>query len=224
MSDPLRLAFEIFEIVWINILLSGDNALLIAMACRGLPPQRRRWGVFLGALGGVLLRIGFTLIVMQLLDIPILKIVGGLMLVGVAVKLPNEKHGDDEVDAKPDLFGAVIAIILADAVMSLDNVVAIAAAAHGSLQLIAFGLALSAPIVMFGADFLLKLLDRFPVLVWAGAGVLGCVGGDLAATDPFFARLGPVPPRFETVMAAGGCILVLIAAAGLRLSRRKADA
>lgn len=219
MSDHLQLIFEIFEIVWINVLLSGDNALLIAMACRGLPAERRRLGVFLGALGGVLLRIGFTLIVMRLLAIPLLKIVGGLMLIGVAIRLPNEKHGEDAVEAKPDLLGAVTAIILADAVMSLDNVVAIAAAAHGSLALIAFGLALSAPIVMFGADFLLKILERFPILVWAGAGVLGWVGGDLAATDPIFARSGAAPARFETILAAAGAAVVLLAAAGLRRAR-----
>ncbi len=172
MSGNLALAWEVFEIVWINILLSGDNAILIALACRRLPEERRRWGVLLGSLGGVALRIGFTLAIVQLLHVPLLKTAGALLLLYVAIRLPHGDHDREDVEAKPNLLGAVMSIIVADAVMSLDNVLAIAAAAHGSMQLIVFGLALSAPLVMFGAGVLLKLLDRFPLLIWAGAGVL----------------------------------------------------
>ncbi len=209
MSGNLTILWEIFEIVWINILLSGDNAILIALACRTLPPERRRWGVALGALGGVVLRIVFTLVVVKLMQLPLLKSVGALLLLAVAVKLPLEKADHSKVEAKPDLWSAVMSIIVADAVMSLDNVIAIAAAAHGSLRLIIFGLALSAPIVMFGASLMLKVLDRAPILIWAGAGVLGWIAGGLAAGDPFWE-----PASFaETPLAALGCGFVLAVAA-----------
>jgi len=222
MSDTFALFLEILEIVWINVLLSGDNAVLIALACRALPAERRRIGVLLGALFGVLLRVGFTLIVVQLLSVPLLKIMGALLLVGVAIKLPNQKIDHSKVEAKPDLWGAVTAIVVADAVMSLDNVVAIAAAAHGSLRLIVFGLALSAPLVMFGADALLKILDRLPILIFAGAGLLGYAAGELTATDPFLARLGAPPPHLETLAGGAGCLFVLAVATMWKFWRKKA--
>ncbi|MFY9831754.1 MAG: TerC family protein [Methylocystis sp.] len=213
MSGNLALAWEVFEIVWINILLSGDNAILIALACRRLPEERRRWGVLLGSLGGVALRIGFTLAIVQLLHVPLLKTAGALLLLYVAIKLPHGDHDREDVEAKPNLLGAVMSIIVADAVMSLDNVLAIAAAAHGSMQLIVFGLALSAPLVMFGAGVLLKLLDRFPLLIWAGAGVLGWVAGGMAATDPFWTRFH-LP--LETPLSVAACAFVLAGAVALR--------
>ncbi len=213
MPGNLALAWEVFEIVWINILLSGDNAILIALACRRLPEEQRRWGVLLGSLGGVALRIGFTLAIVQLLHVPLLKTAGALLLLYVAIKLPHGEHDRTDVDAKPNLWGAVMSIIVADAVMSLDNVLAIAAAAHGSMQLIVFGLALSAPLVMFGAGVLLKLLDRFPLLIWAGAGVLGWVAGGMAATDPFWTRFH-LP--LETPLSVAACAFVLAGAIALR--------
>ena len=161
MPGNLALAWEVFEIVWINILLSGDNAILIALACRRLPEEQRRWGVLLGSLGGVALRIGFTLAIVQLLHVPLLKTAGALLLLYVAIKLPHGEHDRTDVDAKPNLWGAVMSIIVADAVMSLDNVLAIAAAAHGSMQLIVFGLALSAPLVMFGAGVSAQIARPF---------------------------------------------------------------
>jgi YjbE family integral membrane protein len=209
MSDSLTLALEIFEIVWINILLSGDNAVLIALACRGLPQESRRLGVLLGALFGVLLRVAFTLIVGQLLGIPFVKIVGALMLMAIAIRLPNQKMDHSEIEAKPDLVSAVAAIVAADAVMSLDNVVAIAAAAQGSLPLIVFGLALSAPIVMLGAGALVEIFDRLPVLIFPGSGILGFAAGELAVTDPVLARFGELPPHLDILAGAAGCLLVL---------------
>ena len=181
-QDP-AIGWEIFEIIWINILLSGDNAILIALACRQLSPHQRRWGVFLGALGGVILRVVFTLIVVELLGVPLLKAAGSLLLLLVAIKLLIDETEPSDVKAKPNLWGAVMSIIMADAVMSLDNVIAIAAAARGSARLIIFGLVLSVPIVMFGAGFLLKALERFPLLVWAGAALLGWVSGEMMASD-----------------------------------------
>ena len=181
-EDP-AIGWEVFEIIWINILLSGDNAILIALACRQLPQHQRRWGVFLGALGGVILRVIFTLIVVELLGVPLLKAAGSLLLLLVAIKLLIDETEPSDVKAKPNLWGAVMSIIMADAVMSLDNVIAIAGAARGSAHLIIFGLVLSVPIVMFGAGFLLKTLERYPLLVWAGAALLGWVSGEMMASD-----------------------------------------
>ncbi len=214
MGSQISVGWEVLEIIWINILLSGDNAILIALACRSLPVRQRRWGVFLGALGGVILRVIFTLLVVQMMSIPYLKAAGALLLLLVAVKLLIDETEHSDVKAKPDLMGAVMSIIMADAVMSLDNVLAIAAAARGSTYLIVFGLALSVPIVMFGAGFLLKILERVPALVWAGAGLLGWVAGDMAATDPALTeRLhGFDHAALERGLSIGGAVAVLVIA------------
>jgi len=222
MGSEITVSWEVLEIIWINILLSGDNAILIALACRGLPVKQRRWGVFLGALGGVILRVIFTLLVVQMMSIPYLKAVGSLLLLFVAVKLLIDETEHSDVHAKPDLMGAVIAIIMADAVMSLDNVLAIAAAARGSTYLIVFGLALSVPIVMFGAGFLLKVLERFPALVWAGAGLLGWVAGEMAASDPaLLERLHGVDhSALERWLSFGGVAFVLSIAFAVKVYRQ----
>ncbi|WP_424361660.1 YjbE family putative metal transport protein [Methylocystis parvus] len=222
MGSEIAVSWEVLEIIWINILLSGDNAILIALACRGLPVKQRRWGVFLGALGGVILRVIFTLLVVQMMSIPYLKALGSLLLLLVAVKLLIDETEHSDVKAKPDLMGAVIAIIMADAVMSLDNVLAIAAAARGSTYLIVFGLALSVPIVMFGAGFLLKVLERFPALVWAGAGLLGWVAGDMAGSDPaVLERLHGVDhAMLERILSGGGAAFVLLVAFAIKVYRQ----
>lgn len=214
MSLDFAISWEVFEIIWINLLLSGDNAILIALACRQLPVRQRRWGVFLGALGGIALRIAFTLVIVQLMTIPYLKIVGAALLLIVAVKLLIDETEHSDVKAKPNLWSAVGAIIMADAVMSLDNVIAIAAAARGSTILIVFGLLLSVPIVMFGAGALLKVLERFPLLVWAGAGLLGWVAGDMAAADPALPTYVHVTDHgtLELGLSIAGCALVLVIA------------
>jgi YjbE family integral membrane protein len=224
MSNSVDLALEILEIVWINILLSGDNAVLIALACRGLPQKSRHLGVLLGSLFGVLLRVGFTFVVCQLLGVPLLKILGALMLIAIAIKLPNQKIDHSQIEAKPDLVSAVTAIVVADAVMSLDNVVAIAAAAHGSLHLIVFGLALSAPIVMFGAGALMKIFDRLPILIFLGAGLLGFAAGELAAGDAFLARFGAPPPHLDVLAGAAVCVLVLALATLWKVTAKGAAA
>ncbi len=221
---PLELAtgWEVFEIVWINLLLSGDNAILIALACRQLPVRQRRWGVFLGALGGIVLRIAFTLVIVELMAIPYLKIVGAILLLIIAVKLLIDETEHSDVKAKPNLWGAVGAIIMADAVMSLDNVIAIAAAARGSTNLIVFGLVVSVPIVMFGAGALLKVLERFPALVWAGAGLLGWVAGDMAAADPALPNFVHVANHraLELWLSIGGCAMVLAVALAIAVYRQ----
>lgn len=223
MGSEITVGWEVLEIIWINILLSGDNAILIALACRGLPLKQRRWGVLLGALGGVILRVIFTLLVVEMMSIPYLKTVGSLLLLFVAVKLLIDELEHTDVNAKPDLMGAVVAIIMADAVMSLDNVLAIAAAARGSTYLIVFGLALSVPIVMFGAGFLLKVLERFPALVWAGAGLLGWVAGDMAASDPTAVALlhGVNHAALERWLPIGGAAFVLGLAFAVKTFRQR---
>lgn len=210
-GDELSVGFEIFEIIWIDLLLSGDNAILIALACHKLPKQQRRWGIILGAAGGVTLRIAFAFVVIQLMAIPALKAIGGLLLLGVATKLLIDET-EHHVDAKEDLWGAVAAIVMADAVMSLDNVIAIAGAARGSMPLIVFGLAVSVPIVVFGAGLLMQALSRFPILVWAGAGLLGWISGELIVGDPVWTKLGwTAPAHFEWAASIVGAVLVLVA-------------
>ncbi|MGJ0506715.1 MAG: TerC family protein [Methylocystis sp.] len=222
MGSQFTVGWEVLEIIWINILLSGDNAILIALACRGLPVRQRRWGVFLGALGGVVLRVVFTLLVVQMMGIPYLKAFGSLLLLFVAVKLLVDETEHSDVKAKPNLMGAVVSIIMADAVMSLDNVLAIAAAARESTHLIVFGLALSVPIVMFGAGFLLKVLERFPVLVWAGAGLLGWVAGEMAGGDAvLLERLPGVDhATLEHALSIGGAAIVLAIAFAMQVYRQ----
>ena len=178
----------VFEIIIINVLLSGDNAIVIALACRSLPPAQRKWGIMLGSGAAVLLRILFTLIVVQLLALPYLKLIGGLLLLWIAVKLVIDETDHSNVKAHGSIWNAVQTIAIADAVMSLDNVVAIAAVAKGSMPLIIFGLIIAIPLVVFGSSLLLKLIERFPVLVWAGAALLGWVAGDILSDDSAMVR------------------------------------
>ena len=173
------------KIIWINILLSGDNALVIAMACRGLEPKQRLWGMVFGAGAAVLLRIIFTFIVVTLMALPYLKLVGGLALLWIAAKLLVPEHEDEEgVQSASHLFAAIQIVVVADIVMSLDNVIAVAAAANGSVPLLVLGLAISVPLIVAGAALIMALLTRLPILVWAGAALLGWIAGDVIATDP----------------------------------------
>jgi YjbE family integral membrane protein len=178
-------ALSILRIIGINIILSGDNAIVIALACRSLPARQRVIGIILGAGAAVVLRILFTIIIQQLLDVPWLKLVGGLVLLWIAVKLLlGEEASEDSVKSGASVWEAVRIVAIADIVMSLDNVLAIAAAAGGNTNLIIFGLIISIPLVVFGATLLTWLLDRLPILVWAGAALLGWVAGELLATEP----------------------------------------
>lgn len=173
------------EIVWINLLLSGDNALVIAMACRSLPPPMQKWGIVLGTLPAVVLRIVFSVTITWLTALPFLKIIGGLLLIWIAYGLTKPQRGDRDVhpvDAAT-IWVAARTIIIADAVMSLDNVVAIAAAARGNMTLLAIGLVISMPMVVCGAGLLVRLLERLPILTIGGAVLLGYIAGDLMVTD-----------------------------------------
>jgi YjbE family integral membrane protein len=183
------------KIIWINVLLSGDNALVIALACRGLHPRQRVWGMVIGAGIAVILLIVFTGIVATLMVLPYLKLAGGLALLAIAAKLLVPEGGGDDVTEGTNLWHAVRIVVIADIIMSLDNVIAVAAAANGSVPLLILGLASSIPLIIAGAALIMALLDRMPFLVWLGAALLGWIGGDVIATDPAIA------PRLHQLLA-----------------------
>jgi YjbE family integral membrane protein len=184
------------KIIWINVLLSGDNALVIALACRGLEPRYRLWGMIIGAGAAVFLRIVFTGIVASLMELPYLKLVGGLALIVIAAKLlVPEEENEEGIESSSHLWAAVQIVVVADVVMSLDNVIAVAAAANGSVPLLVLGLAISVPLIVGGAALIMAILNRLPILIWAGAGLLGWIAGDVIATDP------AIHPRLQELYA-----------------------
>jgi YjbE family integral membrane protein len=190
LGDYGPVGVQILKIIWINILLSGDNAVVIALACRALPRRQRIWGIILGAGAAVVLRIIFTVGLKYVLELPYLRFVGGLLLLYIAVKLlVQEEATEDSVTAGGSLWSAVKIVAVADIVMSLDNVLAIAGAATGAPperqdMLIVTGLFISIPLVVFGATLIVTILHRYPILVWAGAGLLGWIAGQLIVEDP----------------------------------------
>ena len=213
------------EIIVINILLSGDNAVVIALACRNLPPHQRRWGVVWGAGGAILLRIVLTFFAISLLDLPWLKIVGGLLLLWIGVKLIADDGGEGhEVKASNQLFSAVRTIVVADLVMSLDNVIGVAAAAKGSLVLLVFGLVVSIPLVIVGSQLIMKAIERFPMLVIAGGGLLGYVAGEMAVTDNAVSGWIEAHAHWLHWALPVGCILLVIGVARIVQMRAAARA
>jgi len=216
----------VLQIIWINILLSGDNAVVIALACRMLPPRQRLWGMVIGALVAVVLRILFTGIVSTLMTMPYLKLVGGIALLYIAAKLivPEESEGE-AVEAVDNLWRAIRIVAIADIVMSLDNVIAIAAAAGGSYLLLILGLGISIPLIIGGAAIVMALLDRLPVLVWAGAGLLGWIAGEIMLEDT--ATIGWIGEatarRFVYWSAGAGAVFVVAVGYVWSRSRRAAE-
>jgi len=172
------------KIIWINILLSGDNALVIAMACRGLRGRHRMWGMIIGSGVAVVLLIAFTGIVATLMTLPYLKLIGGVALLVIAAKLLVPEDENDEVAAGTTLWHAVRIVVIADIIMSLDNVIAVAAAANGQWSLLILGLTISIPMIIAGAALIMLILDKYPVLIWLGAVLLGWIAGDVIASDP----------------------------------------
>jgi YjbE family integral membrane protein len=221
----------LLKIVWINILLSGDNALVIAMACRGLPARQRMWGMLLGAGVAVGLRIVFTAVVASLMLLPYLKVAGGLALFYIAAKLLVPDDPDEgEAEAVEHLWRAVRIVAVADIIMSLDNVIAIAAAADGNMALLVIGLAVSIPMIVAGAALIMTLLEKFPILVWAGAALLGWIVGEVIASDPAVtgylkASYGAdIVQTVEYAAAALGAVLVLLVGGLWRRSKLKVAA
>jgi YjbE family integral membrane protein len=186
MTDLIaQYGLPILQIVWIDLLLSGDNAIVIALACRNLPPQQRKIGMLLGAGAAIGLRIIFALMITFLLGVPFLKVVGGLLLLWIGIKLATgEDDAHEEVEGSAQLWGAVRTIAIADAVMSLDNVLAISAASHGNVWLFIFGLLLSIPLIIFGSQLITTIIERFPVFIWLGAALLGWIAGEMIVSDP----------------------------------------
>ncbi len=184
----------LLKIIGVNIILSGDNAVVIALACRSLPPRQQKLGIIFGAGAAVVLRVIFTIFIVILLEIPYLKFVGGILLLWIGYKLMQpEDEGDKDVNAASNLMSAVWTVLIADAVMSLDNVIAVAAAAdaytgasgeNGKFTLLILGLLISIPLVVYGATLMLKLISRFPIIIVAGAALIGWVAGEVIVTDP----------------------------------------
>jgi YjbE family integral membrane protein len=184
----------LLKIIGVNIILSGDNAVVIALACRSLPPRQQKLGVIFGAAAAVILRVIFTIFIVILLEIPYLKFAGGVLLLWIGYKLMQpEDEGEKDVNAATNMMAAVWTVLVADAVMSLDNVIAVAAAADaytgasgetGKFALLIIGLIISIPLVVYGATLMLKLIGRFPIIIVLGAALIGWVAGEVIVTDP----------------------------------------
>ncbi len=183
-TDP-QFWIAVLQIIAIDIVLGGDNAVVIALACRRLPEKQRNLGIFWGVFGAIGLRVVLIFFALTLLAIPFLKIIAALLLLWIGVKLlqPEPQSNGHQVDASTTLPGAIKTIIIADAVMSLDNVIAIAGAAKDSIGLVIFGLVVSVPIIVWGSKLVMKLMDRFPIVIVIGAGLLGWIAGDMSVTD-----------------------------------------
>lgn len=208
------------QIILIDIVLSGDNAVVIALACRNLSPEQRRTGIFWGVTGAVSLRVVLTVFAALVMNLPWLKLIGGLLLVWIAIKLMLPEEGDGhDISAPGNLWGAVKTIIVADFVMSLDNVIGVAGAAHGSLVLLLFGLAVSIPLIVWSSQLILHWMERFPSIVLFGAGLLGYVAGQMIFSDPGVIQLLPPLPAWSA-KAAGAVGAVLVVGLGRWLEQR----
>ena len=200
----------LLKIIWINIILSGDNAVVIALAARSLPPHQQKKAILFGSGAAVILRIILTVVAVQLLALSYLQIVGGLLLLWIGVQLLGEEDEQEEDDVKhSSLMTAIRTILIADIVMSLDNVIAVAAAAKGSNTLLILGLAISIPLVIFGSSMMIKLMERFPVIIVLGAGLIGWVGGETIISDVALKSMLEANPALHYVFAIAGAVLVV---------------
>ena len=202
----------VLQIIAIDIMLGGDNAVVIALACRKLPPEQRNKGIFWGVVGAIGLRVAMIFFALQLLALPYLKIVGGLLLLWIGVKLLVPEDDDHEtIEGGTTLFAAIKTIVVADAVMSLDNVIAVAGASHGSIVLVTFGILVSIPIVVWGSKLVLTLMDRFPVVITVGAALLGWIAGGMMLTDPAMpAEVAKAVPYANYVFSVTGAVFVVM--------------
>src|SRR5262245_53508023 len=217
----------LLKIIWINILLSGDNAVVIALAARKLTPQQQKMAILGGSAAAIILRVVLTVFAVELLKYPYLKLVGAVLLLWIGVQLLAGGHDNEDVKAGDSIGAAIRTILIADLVMSLDNVIAVAAAANTApeparLWLLIFGLAMSIPLIIFGSTMLLKLMDRFPIIITAGAGLLGFVAGEMALGDPAIEHIFvPYKPWLDYALA--GFCAVAVVLVGKALAKRHAQ-
>ncbi len=207
------------KIIWINIILSGDNAVVIALAARSLPPEQQRKAIMFGSGAAVVLRIVLTVVAAKLLELSFLQIVGGCLLLWIGLQLLTS-HDEEEGagNGTGTMMAAIRTILIADLVMSLDNVIAVAAAAGGNMLLLILGLAISIPLVIFGSTLMIKLMERFPVIVILGAGLIGWVGGETIMNDKLLHGFVEANPALHYLAAAAGAALVV--GLGLWLQKR----
>jgi YjbE family integral membrane protein len=215
------------SIILANVLLSGDNAVVIALAARSLPAHLQKKAIMFGSAAAIVMRIGLTLLAVKLLTLPFLKIVGGLLLLYIGVSLllegDDEEEGEGKHGGTATMASAIRTILVADLVMSLDNVLAVAAAAKGDTVLLILGLGISIPLIIFGSTLLLKVMERFPIIITLGAGLLGLLAGEMVMTDPAVnQQFGEQPHWLIEVARAVGAVIVV--ALGLFLKRRAAQA
>ena len=201
----------LLKIIWINIILSGDNAVVIALAARSLPPHQQRKAVLFGSGAAVVLRIILTVVAAELLALSYLQIIGGLLLLWIGVQLLSEEDEEEEgATSHSSMMAAIRTILIADLVMSLDNVIAVAAAAKGSTVLLILGLAISIPLVIFGSTLMIKLMERFPIIITLGAALIGWVGGETLISDVVLQDLVTQYPVLHLGAAAVGAVLVVV--------------
>ena len=224
----------LLKVIWINIVLSGDNAVVIALAARSLPPRQQTLAVAWGSGAAVALRIVLTLFAVALLQLPYLKLVGAVLLLWIGVKLLLPDEGEDDIDGHENLLAAIGAVLIADLVMSLDNVIAVAAAAGDSVTVLVLGLGISIPLVIFGSTLLIKVMERFPIVISVGAALIGFVAGAMVVADPALAVW--VSANFQMLdgkpmlvgvgleLIAGVVGAALVVAIGKLLARRHAAA
>jgi len=217
-DDPALWA-ALLKIIGVNIVLSGDNAVVIALASRSLPAKQQKQAIFWGSAAAIVMRIVLTLFAVALLALPWLKLVGSVLLLWIGVKLLVPEDGGEDVEASDNLWLAIRTILIADLVMSLDNVIAVAAAAGGHWALMIIGLAISIPIVIFGATLLVKLMERFPFIITVGAALIGFVAGEMAWEDHAIAAFtSPYPQSMKYAAAVAGAVFVVVL--GQWLARR----
>ena len=224
-SDP-QFWLAALQIVAIDLVLGGDNAVIIALACRRLPEKQRNLGIFWGVFGAIAIRIILVFFAINLLALPYLKLVGAILLVWIGIKLllPEPSETTHEVNAGVSLMGAIKTIIIADAVMSLDNVIGIAGAARGDLTLVIFGLLVSVPIIVWGSKLVMKLMNRFPIVIFIGAGLLGWIAGTMAITDSVTIDWVNAHAAFlHWVMPVGMALTVILAGKWLTARAQKRE-
>ncbi|HVK33841.1 MAG TPA: TerC family protein [Burkholderiaceae bacterium] len=211
----------LFQIIMINIVLSGDNAVVIALASRSLPPSQQKKAIVFGSVGAIVMRLALTFFAVMLLSQPYLKLVGAALLLWIGVGLL--KGGDDSGDLKAhsNLAAAIKTIIIADLVMSLDNVIGVAAAAKGNVPLLVIGLVISIPLIIYGSAIILKLMTRFPVIITIGAALLGWVAGEMAVSDPALTGWMAGHDTMHMLAPAAGALLVVLT--GNWLQRRSSE-